>query len=136
MNAFAELLRQRATATPVGTWIMSASPLVAEAVGLAGFDWAVIDMEHSPLDLATLVHLLQAVGTVSPVFVAVTPAIVNGVITTSATATAAVIPVNGTPANGIPLVTGQLYPFTVSPGSWFTTIDSGAGSTLYITPCG
>ena len=62
MNAFAELLRQRATATPVGTWIMSASPLVAEAVGLAGFDWAVIDMEHSPLDLATLVHLLQAVG--------------------------------------------------------------------------
>lgn len=81
-------------------------------------------------------YLLQAVGTVSPVFVAVTPAIVNGVITTSATATAAVIPVNGTPANGIPLVTGQLYPFTVSPGSWFTTIASGAGSTLYITPCG
>ena len=41
---------------------MSASPIVAEAVGLAGFDWAVLDMEHTPLDLMNLVHLLQAVG--------------------------------------------------------------------------
>jgi 2-keto-3-deoxy-L-rhamnonate aldolase RhmA len=62
MNAFTRLLQQRTTATPVGSWIMSASPIVAEAMGLAGFDWAVIDMEHSPLDLAGLVHVLQAVG--------------------------------------------------------------------------
>ena len=47
---------------PVGTFVMSASPVVAEAVGCAGFDWAVIDMEHTPLDLADLVHLLQAVA--------------------------------------------------------------------------
>jgi 2-keto-3-deoxy-L-rhamnonate aldolase RhmA len=31
-------------------------------VGCAGFDWAVLDMEHTPLDLMDLVHLLQAVG--------------------------------------------------------------------------
>ncbi len=62
MNAFAQLLKQRARATPVGTWVMSASPLVAEAIGTAGFDWAVLDMEHSPIDLMGLVHLLQAVG--------------------------------------------------------------------------
>ncbi len=62
MNPFAQLLRGRAERTPVGTWVMSASPIVAEAVGMAGFDWAVLDMEHTPLDLMTLVHLLQAVG--------------------------------------------------------------------------
>ncbi len=47
---------------PVGSWIMSASPLVAEAAGCAGFDWAVVDMEHSPLDPLDLVHLLQAIA--------------------------------------------------------------------------
>ncbi|MEO5732398.1 MAG: aldolase/citrate lyase family protein [Rubrivivax sp.] len=62
MNAFAELLNARATTTPVGSWVMSASPVVAEAMGCAGFDWAVVDMEHSPLDLMGLVHILQAVG--------------------------------------------------------------------------
>lgn len=62
MNAFTELLRQRATRMPVGSWVMSASPIVAEAMGTAGFDWAVVDMEHTPIDLMGLVHLLQAVG--------------------------------------------------------------------------
>ncbi len=45
---------------PLGTWIMSASPLITEATGHAGFDWAVLDMEHTPLDLGSLVSLLQA----------------------------------------------------------------------------
>ena len=35
---------------------------MAEAVAHAGFDWGVIDMEHSPLDLMDVVHLLQAVS--------------------------------------------------------------------------
>ncbi len=47
---------------PVGTWIMSASPVVAEAVGCAGFDWAVVDMEHTPLDQMEVVHVLQAIA--------------------------------------------------------------------------
>jgi 2-keto-3-deoxy-L-rhamnonate aldolase RhmA len=62
MNPFARLLQDRARRTPVGTWVMSASPLVAEAIGCAGFDWGVLDMEHTPLDMMELVHLLQAVG--------------------------------------------------------------------------
>ena len=62
MNPFHQLLGERATATPIGTWVMSASPIVAEAVGHAGFDWGVLDMEHTPIDLMGLVHLLQAVG--------------------------------------------------------------------------
>jgi 2-keto-3-deoxy-L-rhamnonate aldolase RhmA len=35
---------------------------VAEAVGHAGFDWGVVDMEHAPLDLGAVVQLLQAVA--------------------------------------------------------------------------
>ena len=62
MTPFKTLLATRAQRLPIGTWVMSASPIVAEGVGLAGFDWAVLDMEHTPLDLMDLVHLLQAVG--------------------------------------------------------------------------
>ena len=35
MNPFQQLLASAGTAPPVGTWIMSASPLVAEAIGCA-----------------------------------------------------------------------------------------------------
>lgn len=62
MNPFRHLMKAAGSQPPIGTWIMSASPLVAEAVGHAGFDFGVIDMEHSPLDLGDVVHLLQAVG--------------------------------------------------------------------------
>lgn len=62
MNPFKQLLSVAGGRPPVGTWISSASPLVAEAVAHAGFDWGVVDMEHSPLDMMTVVSLLQAVG--------------------------------------------------------------------------
>jgi 2-keto-3-deoxy-L-rhamnonate aldolase RhmA len=47
---------------PVGTFAMAASPLVAEALGCVGFDWAVVDMEHTPLDLDNLIGMLQAMA--------------------------------------------------------------------------
>ena len=62
MNAFKHLLGAAGGHPPIGTWISSASPLVVEAVACAGFDWGVLDMEHSPLDMMDLVHLLQAVS--------------------------------------------------------------------------
>jgi 2-keto-3-deoxy-L-rhamnonate aldolase RhmA len=62
MNAFRRLLTAAGANPPVGTWVMSASPIVTEAVGCAGFDWGVIDMEHTPLDMMDIVHLLQAVA--------------------------------------------------------------------------
>ena len=46
MNPFKQLLKAAGSHQPLGTWIVSASPIVAEAVGHAGFDWCVIDMEH------------------------------------------------------------------------------------------
>ena len=60
MNAFQNLLAHAEDHAPLGTWVMSASAIVAEAVGCAGFDWGVIDMEHTPIDLMDVVHLLQA----------------------------------------------------------------------------
>lgn len=62
MNALRQLLRSSGGHPPLGTWVVSASPLAAEAIGWAGFDWGVLDMEHSPLDVMGLVHLLQAVS--------------------------------------------------------------------------
>ncbi len=47
---------------PLGTWVMSASNVIAEAIGWAGFDFAVVDMEHSPIELPEVVHLLQAMA--------------------------------------------------------------------------
>jgi 2-keto-3-deoxy-L-rhamnonate aldolase RhmA len=62
MNEFKRLLNAAGAHAPLGTWITSASPIVAEAIGHAGFDWGVVDMEHTPLDMMDLVHLLQAVA--------------------------------------------------------------------------
>jgi len=62
MNEFKQLLGAAGGHPPLGTWIGSASPLVAEAVAHAGFDWGVLDMEHSPLDMMDVLHLLQAVS--------------------------------------------------------------------------
>jgi 2-keto-3-deoxy-L-rhamnonate aldolase RhmA len=78
MNAFMQLL-QRASGepgagpaaglphVPLGTWVMSASPLVVEAVGHAGFDWLVLDMEHSPLELPGVTQMLQALASTKAV---------------------------------------------------------------------
>ena len=62
MNAFRQLLQSSGSQPPIGSWVSSASPIVAEAMGLAGFEWGVLDMEHAPVDMMQLVHLLQALG--------------------------------------------------------------------------
>jgi 2-keto-3-deoxy-L-rhamnonate aldolase RhmA len=63
-NAFKAMLANTSLPAgyPVGSWVMSASPVVAEAMGCAGFDWAVVDMEHTPLDMMDVVHVLQAIA--------------------------------------------------------------------------
>lgn len=64
MSPFKQMMSSAAGAAvpPLGTWVMSASPIVAEAMGCAGFEWGVVDMEHSPLDLMATIHMLQAVA--------------------------------------------------------------------------
>ncbi|WP_203364019.1 aldolase/citrate lyase family protein [Bacillus sp. REN10] len=43
-----------------GAWLQLASPLTAEIFAKAGFDWALVDMEHGPGDIMTLVAQCQA----------------------------------------------------------------------------
>lgn len=45
-----------------GSWVSLCSPIGAEIMGSIGFDWLLIDMEHSPGDYQTLLHQLQAIG--------------------------------------------------------------------------
>lgn len=43
----------------IGIWNSLSSGLVSDILSTAGFDWALIDMEHSPNDLFSVMHQLQ-----------------------------------------------------------------------------
>lgn len=64
MIRFQDLLeRERA---PLGTWVKLPTVESVELMGLAGFDFVVIDLEHSPMTLetaATLIAVARARGT-------------------------------------------------------------------------
>ncbi|CAH1044409.1 HpcH/HpaI aldolase family protein [Halomonas sp. TD01] len=60
-NRFKQWLHDPAK-VPVGTWLMTASPNVAEAIGWAGFDFLVLDMEHVPVDVPQAIAIMQAVA--------------------------------------------------------------------------
>ncbi len=46
-----------------GAWLQLASPLSAEILARAGFDWLMVDMEHAPGDITTLLSQVQAIST-------------------------------------------------------------------------
>lgn len=46
----------------VGMWVSSGSPVVAEICAGSGLDWLLIDGEHSPVGLESILALLQAVA--------------------------------------------------------------------------
>jgi 4-hydroxy-2-oxoheptanedioate aldolase len=46
----------------VGMWISSGSPVMAEICAGSGLDWVIIDMEHGPNDLGSVLAQLQAVA--------------------------------------------------------------------------
>lgn len=60
MNTFIRALEEKTSPSLVGTWLMSASPIMAEAACCLDFDFAVMDMEHAPIDVAQAVSILQA----------------------------------------------------------------------------
>ncbi len=45
-----------------GAFLQLASHLSAEILSQAGFDWLIVDMEHAPVDIDSLVRQLQAIG--------------------------------------------------------------------------
>ncbi len=57
-NAFRRDLR--AGKRLIGLWSSLANPITTEVAGLAGFDWILLDGEHSPNDITTFLHQLMA----------------------------------------------------------------------------
>jgi 2-keto-3-deoxy-L-rhamnonate aldolase RhmA len=49
VNPFRERLKQ--PGVPLGTWLMSGASSTAEAMGRAGFDWLLLDLERCFLAL-------------------------------------------------------------------------------------
>ena len=44
----------------IGCWCSLANPVTTEVLGLAGFDWLLLDAEHAPNDVTTLIPQLLA----------------------------------------------------------------------------
>lgn len=59
-NIFKQALRRGDT--QVGLWLALADPYAAELCAGSGFDWLVLDAEHVPNDLRSLLAALQAVA--------------------------------------------------------------------------
>ncbi|MFL9919824.1 2-dehydro-3-deoxyglucarate aldolase [Paraburkholderia fungorum] len=46
--------------TLIGCWVSLASPIATELLGVVGFDWMLLDAEHAPNDVLTLIPQLMA----------------------------------------------------------------------------
>ena len=46
----------------IGSWLQLASPISAEIMAKSGFDFLIVDMEHGPGDVLTLMSQLQAIN--------------------------------------------------------------------------
>jgi 2-dehydro-3-deoxyglucarate aldolase len=64
MDILTNPLRQllKGDRVPFGTWVMSGATSTAEALGSLGFDWILVDMEHTPIDVRDAYHILQALA--------------------------------------------------------------------------
>jgi len=60
VNQFKRALREARTI--FGAWLVSGAPSTAEALGCAGFDFLVVDMEHTPVDTPEMVDTLRAIA--------------------------------------------------------------------------
>jgi 4-hydroxy-2-oxoheptanedioate aldolase len=45
-----------------GIWLQACNPFIAETMSCLGFDWVLVDGEHSPVDMQTMVKMLQAIS--------------------------------------------------------------------------
>ena len=48
--------------TQLGCWLASGAPSTAEALGCAGFDFLVVDCEHTPIDPPQMVDILRTIA--------------------------------------------------------------------------
>jgi 2-dehydro-3-deoxyglucarate aldolase/4-hydroxy-2-oxoheptanedioate aldolase len=54
--------RAIASGRPLGAWLGSGASSTAEALGCAGFDFLVVDMEHTPIDTPQMIDILRAIA--------------------------------------------------------------------------
>ncbi len=45
----------------IGSWIMMGTPMSVEVMALAGFEWLVVDIEHTSIDLQTTENLIRTI---------------------------------------------------------------------------
>jgi 2-dehydro-3-deoxyglucarate aldolase len=45
----------------IGSWIMIGNPMSVEVMALAGFEWLVVDIEHTSIDLETTENLIRTI---------------------------------------------------------------------------
>jgi 2-keto-3-deoxy-L-rhamnonate aldolase RhmA len=60
--AFAQYVSpfHRERETLIGCWASLASPITTELLGMVGFDWILLDAEHAPNDVLSLIPQLMA----------------------------------------------------------------------------
>lgn len=124
-NPFRRLLA--AEHIPFGTWLMSGCSSTAEAMGHAGFDWLVVDLEHVPVDYSGALHLLQAVAG-TPAHAIVRPAWNDAVLTKRALdigAQTIMFPFISTAEEAARAVSSTLYPPRGTRG--FAAMHRGSG---------
>ena len=46
---------------PIGSWIMMGTPMSVEVMALAGFEWLVVDIEHTSINLETVEYLITTI---------------------------------------------------------------------------
>ena len=61
VNAFKRAITSTSS-VPYGVWLVSGAPSTAEALGNAGFDFLVVDTEHTPLDPPQVADVLRAIA--------------------------------------------------------------------------
>ena len=60
VNKFKQAIQEGRT--QLGAWLTSGAPSTAEALGCAGFDFLVVDMEHTPVDTPEMVEMLRTLA--------------------------------------------------------------------------
>ncbi|MBX3446671.1 MAG: aldolase [Parvibaculaceae bacterium] len=96
----------------LGAWCMIPEPLTAEALGRAGFDWVLVDMQHGCMDYETALNMIRAIDTTSAVPVIRVPWNEPGIIgrVLDAGALGVIIPMIQTADDARRAVDACLYP--------------------------
>jgi 4-hydroxy-2-oxoheptanedioate aldolase len=109
-NAFKHAIA--APGAQIGLWLGLADPYAAELCAPAGFDWLLVDGEHGPNDLRSMLAVLQAVAPYASHPVVRVPhggtALIKQVLEIGATTL--LVPMVETPAQARELVRAMRYP--------------------------